>query len=47
MLPVGEMLTIALPYLDDDAEKRTGQIVWSCKEGFGIELFRERNITNY
>ena len=44
MLPVGEMLTVALPYLDDNAEKRTGQIMWSCKEGFGVELFRERII---
>ena len=44
-LPVGEMLTIALPYLDDNAEKRTGQIMWKCQEGFGVELFRERYIT--
>ena len=44
LLPVGEMLTVALPYLDDNAEKRTGQIMWSCKEGFGVELFRDRII---
>ena len=43
LLPVGEVLTIALPYLDDNAQKRTGQIMWSCKQGFGVELFRERN----
>ena len=44
MLPVGEMLTVALPYLDDNAEKCTGQIMWCCKEGFGVELFRKRII---
>jgi len=43
LLPVGEVLIIALPYLDDNAQKRTGQIMWSCKQGFGVELFRERN----
>jgi hypothetical protein len=43
LLPVGEMLTIALPYLDNNADKRTGQIMWRCKEGFGVELFRQRN----
>ena len=42
MLPVGEMLTVALPYFEDNAEKRTGQIMWRCKEGFGVELFRKR-----
>ena len=41
-IPVGEVLTVALPYLDDTAEKRTGQVMWSCNEGFGVELFRER-----
>jgi hypothetical protein len=46
MLPVGEVLTIALPYLDNNhnTEKRSGQIMWSCKEGFGVELFRDRRI---
>ena len=43
-LRVGEVLTVALPYLDDNAGKRSGQIMWSCKEGFGVELFRERII---
>ena len=41
-IPVGELLTVALPYMDDNAEKRSGQVMWSCKEGFGVELFRER-----
>jgi hypothetical protein len=43
-LPVGELLTVALPYLDNKSEKRKGQIMWRCKEGFGVELFRERNV---
>jgi hypothetical protein len=47
LLPVGEMLTIALPYLDNNADKRSGQIMWRCKEGFGVELFRERNNAYY
>ncbi len=42
-LSVGEMLTIALPYLDTGANKRTGQIMWRSNEGFGVELFRNRN----
>ena len=43
-LRVGDVLTVALPYLDDNVAKRTGQIMWSCKEGFGVELFRERKM---
>ena len=43
LLPVGAVLTIALPYLENSAQKRTGQIMWRCKEGFGVELFRQRN----
>ena len=46
-LSVGEMLTVALPYMDTTANKRAGQIMWRSKEGFGVELFRERNHTTY
>ena len=46
LLPVGELLAIALPYLDVKASKRKGQILWSSKEGFGVELFRRRNNPN-
>ncbi|MGD8523570.1 MAG: PilZ domain-containing protein [Desulfobacterales bacterium] len=42
-LPVGEMITVALPYLDATADKRKGQVMWSNKDGFGVELFRKRN----
>jgi Tfp pilus assembly protein PilZ len=40
---VGEIITVALPYLEVNAAKRKGQIIWSNKEGFGVELFRRRN----
>lgn len=41
--PVGEMITVALPYLDVLADKCKGQIMWSNKDGFGVELFRKRD----
>lgn len=44
-LPVGEMITVALPYLDVTADKFKGQIMWCNKDGFGVELFRKRNGT--
>ena len=46
LLPVGELLEIALPYLDVNAAKCKGQILWRSKDGFGVELFRRRNNTN-
>ena len=42
-LPVGEIITVALPYLDVTATKCKGQIMWSNRNGFGVELFRKRN----
>ena len=42
-LPVGEMITVALPYLDATADKCKGQVMWSNKDGFGVELFRKRD----
>ena len=41
-LALGEIITVALPYVDDKRIKCQGQIIWSSKEGFGIELFRKR-----
>ena len=46
LLPVGQLLTIALPYLDVNAAKRKGQILWRNNDGFGIELFKKRDNTN-
>jgi hypothetical protein len=44
-LPVGEMITVALPYLDVTADKCKGQIMWRNNQGFGVELFRKRDGT--
>jgi hypothetical protein len=44
-LPIGEMITVALPYLEGKADKCRGQIIWRNKVGFGVELFRKRNGT--
>lgn len=41
LLPVGEIITVALPYLEKTKEKRKGTVVWSNVEGFGVELFRD------
>ena len=46
-LPVGEIITIALPYVDGKNIKCKGQIMWHNKEGCGIELFRKRSNTNF
>ena len=43
-LPIGEMITVALPYLEDKADKCKGQIMWRNKTGFGVELFRKRSV---
>ena len=40
ILPVGSVITIALPYLDGHV-KRQGQVVRVNKDGFGVELFKE------
>jgi hypothetical protein len=44
-LPIGEMITVALPYLEGAADKCKGQIMWRNKTGFGVELFKKRNGT--
>ena len=40
---VGEIITIALPYLNGKHTKCRGQVMWRNKEGFGIELFKKRS----
>ena len=40
---VGDIITIALPYLEGKHTKCRGQIIWRNKEGFGIELFKRRS----
>ena len=41
-LLVGEIITIALPYLKNKKVKCKGQILRRTNEGFGIELFKSR-----
>ena len=45
-LSVGDIITTALPFLRGNKVKCKGQIMWHTKEGFGIELFRNRNFAN-
>ena len=40
-LAVGDIITVALPYSNNEKEKRKGEIVWKNKDGFGVELFRD------
>jgi hypothetical protein len=45
-LSVGDIITIALPYVEDNHAKYTGEILRCDKKGFGIELFKERSETD-
>jgi hypothetical protein len=45
-LSVGEIITIALPFLNGKKVKCRGQILRYTKEGFGIELFGNRSAVN-
>jgi Tfp pilus assembly protein PilZ len=42
-LSVGEVITIALPYLEHEKAKCKGQVMWCKNGGCGIELFRKRS----
>jgi hypothetical protein len=48
-LPIGEIITVALPFAADKNDKRKGQIVWRNGQGFGVELFKDpsERITRY
>jgi Tfp pilus assembly protein PilZ len=41
-LTVGEMITVALPFVEDEQIKLHGQIRWRNSEGYGVELRRKR-----
>ena len=43
-LSIGEIITIALPYLNAKQAKYQGQVLWSNREGVGIELFKKRHV---
>ena len=42
-LSIGEVVTLALPYLKAKQAKFQGQVLWSNREGVGIELFKKRS----
>jgi len=45
-LSMGEFITVALPYVEVEQIKFQGQILWRNSEGYGIELVRERSVTD-
>ena len=45
-LSIGEIITIAIPFLKNKKVKCKGQILRRTKEGFGIELFGNRSVIN-
>jgi hypothetical protein len=45
-LTLGEIITVALPYVEDEQIKFQAQILWRNNDGYGLELLRERNDTN-
>jgi Tfp pilus assembly protein PilZ len=42
-LSLGEVITIALPYMEHERVKCKGQVMWCKNDGCGIELFKKRN----
>lgn len=42
-LPIGEIVTFAIPYSKDINYKRSGVIVWCNEKGFGVNLLEESN----
>jgi len=45
-LTLGEIITVALPYVEDEQIKFQAQILWRNNDGYGLELLRDRNDTN-
>ena len=43
-LSVGDIIIMVLPFLKGKKVKCKGQVMWFTKEGFEIELFRNRNL---
>jgi hypothetical protein len=42
-LSIGETITVVDPHPGGNNSKRKGQILWKNAEGFGVELYRQRN----
>jgi hypothetical protein len=45
-LAVGDIIIIAIPFLKNKEVKVRGQILRHTKDGFGIELFKNRSVVN-
>jgi hypothetical protein len=45
-LCIGEIITVAIPLANDELIKCRGQILRQDKDGYGIELFRNRGEAN-
>ena len=43
-LSIGDIIIIALPYVNDKQKKYRGQILWRNHKGFGIEFFKKRRV---
>ena len=43
ILPAGELITVVDPHPAGGNIKRKGQILWNNEEGFGVELFKNRD----
>ena len=46
VLTLGDFITVALPYVEDEQIKFQAQILWRNSEGYGVELVRKRNDNN-
>jgi len=42
-LPIGEIVTCAIPYSKNMDYKRKGVVVWCNEKGIGVKLIQERN----
>ena len=42
-LPIGEIVTFAIPYSKNINNKRQGVVVWCNEKGFGVNLLDENN----
>ena len=46
-LTLGDVITVALPYVEDKQIKFQAQILWRNTEGYGVELVRKRDDNNF
>ena len=41
--PIGQIITVALPYSENKNDKRKARIVWCNHEGFGVKFITKLN----